>query len=81
MLAYVPRTTVKLSDALDAQLRHEAQRRGVTIAEITRVALEKELGVEPRRRLGAAGSGHSGQGDVARRIEDILAAEAPEFRS
>lgn len=69
------RTTVKLPDELDARLRHEARLRGVTIAEITRAALESHLEVSSRRRLSAAGSGHSGRADVAERIEEILAAE------
>ena len=40
MLAYMQRTTVKLPDELDARLRHEAQRRGVTVSELTREAIE-----------------------------------------
>lgn len=70
------RTTVKIPDDLDARLRHEAQRRGATIAEISREALEAYLGgPSTRRRLGAAGAGHSGGSDVSERIEEILAAE------
>ena len=69
------RTTLKLSDELDARLRHEAARRGTTIAEISREALEVYLGISSRRRLGAAGAGHSGRSDVSRRIEEILAEE------
>lgn len=69
------RTTVKLPDDLDARLRHEAERRGVTIADVTRVALEQHLGAGERRHLGAAASGHSGQSDVSERIEEILASE------
>ncbi|MEO8093165.1 MAG: CopG family transcriptional regulator [bacterium] len=69
------RTTVKLPDELDARLRHEARLRGVTIAEITRAALESHLGIHSRRRLGAAGAGRSGRADVSERIEEILAAE------
>lgn len=76
MLAYMKRTTVKIPDTLDAQLRHEAARRGTTLADISREALEAYLGGDsPRRRLGAAGAGRSGQHDVAVRIEEILAAE------
>ena len=76
MLAYVKRTTVKIPDALDARLRHEAQRRSVTIADITREALEAYLGgPSTRRRLGAAAAGRSGRTDVSERIEEILAAE------
>jgi hypothetical protein len=76
MLAYMKRTTVKIPEALDARLRHEAQRRGVTISEVSREALEAYLvGPSPRRRLGAAKAGRSGQNDVSERIEEILAAE------
>lgn len=69
------RTTVKLTDELDARLRHEAQRSGLTISEITRGALADRLGAD-RRRLGAAGAGRSGRSDVSERIEEILRAEA-----
>ena len=69
------RTTVKLPDDLDARLRHEAQRRGTTIAEVTRTALEAELGAGPRRRLGAAAAGRSGRSDISERIEEIISAE------
>ena len=76
MLAYMKRTTVKIPDALDARLRHEAQRRGTTIADISREALEAYLGgPSTRRRLGAAAAGRSGRSDVSERIEEILAAE------
>jgi hypothetical protein len=76
MLAYVKRTTLKIPDSLDARLRHEAERRGVTISEVSREALEAYLvGPPGRRRLGAAKAGHSGQPDVSERIEEILAAE------
>ena len=70
------RTTVKLSDDLDARLRHEAQRRGTTIAEITRTALEAHLGAAgSRRRLGAAAAGHSGRSDISERVDEIIRAE------
>jgi hypothetical protein len=76
MLAYMRRTTLKIPEALDAQLRHEAERRGVTISQISREALEAYLvGPPGRRRLGAAKAGRSGLSDVSERIEEILAAE------
>ncbi|MFQ5948204.1 MAG: CopG family transcriptional regulator [Acidimicrobiia bacterium] len=68
------RTTVKLPDELDAKLRHEAERRGVTVSELTREAIEEHLGGK-RRRLGAAGAGRSGRDDISERIEEILTAE------
>ena len=76
MLAYMKRTTVKIPDALDARLRHEARRRNLTISEVSREALEAYLGVPGgRRRLNAAAVGRSGRSDVSERIEEILAAE------
>lgn len=76
MLAYMKRTTVKIPDALDARLRHEAEQRHATISQISREALEAYLGMSPgRRTLGAAAAGRSGRTDVSERIEEILAAE------
>lgn len=70
------RTTVKLPDELDARLRHEAARRGMTIAEVAREALEVHLGMAGKRRqLLAAKAGRSGQSDVSERIEAILREE------
>jgi predicted transcriptional regulator len=74
MLAYMKRTTVKLSDEMDALLRHEAARRHVTVSELTREAVEAHLGGS-QRRLGAAAAGHSGRSDISERIEQILRAE------
>ncbi|HWB72393.1 MAG TPA: CopG family transcriptional regulator [Egibacteraceae bacterium] len=81
MLAYMKRTTVKLPEDLDALLRHEAARRGVTISELTREAIEQHLQVTPgRRRLMAAGAGHSGRHDISERIEEILTTEVASAR-
>jgi predicted transcriptional regulator len=76
------RTTVKISDELDAMLRHEAERRSVTISQVTREALESYFGVDGgRRRLLAAAAGRSGYTDTAERIEEILAEEWGDPRS
>jgi predicted transcriptional regulator len=75
MLAYVKRTTVKLPDELDARLRLEAKRRGLTISGLTREAIEAHLGRPRRRRLLAAGAGRSGRSDTSERIEAILREE------
>ena len=73
------RTTIKLPDELDSQLRREAKRRGVTISELTREAVATHLGVDdpnrPPRRFLAAGAMNSGEPDLAHRIEEILAEE------
>jgi predicted transcriptional regulator len=76
MLTYVKRTTVKLPDDLDARLRHEAERRGITVSELTREAIEIHLGARSRRRkLLAAGASASGHADISERIEELLADE------
>jgi Ribbon-helix-helix protein, copG family len=72
---------VKIPDELDARLRREASRRGMTISDLTREALEEHLGGGRRRLLRAAGGGRSGRSDISERIEEILAAEAEQFRS
>jgi predicted transcriptional regulator len=74
------RTTVKLPDDLDARLRHEARLRGVTIADVTRAALEEHLGVGRRRRLGARAASRSGRSDISERIEEIIASETAPSR-
>lgn len=81
MLAYVQRTTVKLPDELDARLRHEAERRGTTVSELTREAIEAHLGgSRTRRKLLAAAAGASGRHDISERIEEILATEVSPSR-
>ena len=66
------RTTIKLTDEVDARLRHEAARRGISIGALAREALEAHLGITPHRYFLSAGSGHSGRSDIAERMEDIL---------
>ncbi len=75
MLAYMKRTTIKLPDDVDVRLRLEAKRRGMTISELTRQAIETHLGGRRERRLLAAGAGASGRSDVSERIEEILREE------
>ncbi len=70
------RTTVKLPEDVDACLRHETERRGTAISELTREAIMVHLGLESRRRLGGAKAGRSGSTDVSDRIEEILRREA-----
>ncbi|MFI1939493.1 CopG family transcriptional regulator [Streptomyces purpureus] len=73
------RTTIKIDDALDARMRHEAARRGLTISEWTREAIAAHLpgegeGSPARRRVfHSTGSGDSGRGDIAERMEELLA--------
>lgn len=66
------RTTIKLPDELDAKLRFEAERRGTTISQISREAIEAYLNGGRRRRLLAAGAGESGIPDLAANIDHYL---------
>jgi ribbon-helix-helix CopG family protein len=67
------RTTVMLPDDLDGTLRIEAQRRGLSIAELVREAVDAYV-TELRRpkRLSFIGIGE-GPADLAERADDYLA--------
>jgi hypothetical protein len=80
MLAYMKRTTVKIDDSLDARMRHEATRRGMTVSEWTREAIAAHLpggqhpaDAAPRRVFRSAGAGDSGRSDISERMEELLA--------
>jgi predicted transcriptional regulator len=66
------RTTVKLPEDLDAKLRAEAQRRGMTVSALTREAIEEHLGVGRRRRLASVGVWESETGDLSTRVDEIF---------
>ena len=81
MLAHMQRTTVTLPDDLVAQLRQEVARRGVTLSELTRLAIETFLDASTgTRRLHAASAGASGRSDISEQIEEILASEVRPLR-
>ncbi|HEX7246809.1 MAG TPA: CopG family transcriptional regulator [Actinomycetota bacterium] len=67
------RTTVMLSEEVDDLLRHEAERLGVTVSQLTREAIETHLGIRPRRKFLSAGAGSSGDPDLTSKIDEILA--------
>lgn len=68
------RTTVKLPDDLDALLRDEAKRRGLTMSEITREAIEAYLIPRGPRRFLSAGAGASTDGrSIAEHFDEIYA--------
>ncbi len=67
------RTTLMLPDALDDRLRREARRRGVSIAELTRKALERELPEPPNNReLSFFGIGKGSPPDAAAHPEEYV---------
>jgi hypothetical protein len=70
------RTTVKLPDDLAAKWRHDAARRGSTIADVRRETIKVHVGGSARRSFIAAKAGRSGLRDTARHIEEIIRQEA-----
>jgi len=72
------RTTIKISEELDTKLRHIAAQRDGTLSEVIREALELYANGGPptrRRLLFAAAGASSGDGNIASRMEEILAEE------
>jgi hypothetical protein len=67
------RTTVMLPDELESQLRFEARRRGVPIAQIVREAVEREFAaVEPGQPLAFFGIGEGGPADASERVDEYV---------
>jgi len=66
------RTTIMLPDTLDARLRHEARRRGVSIADVARHAIERELPEPQNGALSFFAIGAGGPADAAGRAEDFV---------
>jgi hypothetical protein len=67
------RTTIKLPDELDARLRREAARRGMTVSQLTREAIDAHLGGGPRpRSLRITGAVKSGRSDISQRVDELL---------
>ncbi|HMQ26602.1 MAG TPA: ribbon-helix-helix protein, CopG family [Acidimicrobiales bacterium] len=68
------RTTVMLEDEVDARLRREARRRGTSVSELVRAAIDDAYGTPGRRprRLAFIGIGDSGLGDAGERFDDYL---------
>jgi CopG antitoxin of type II toxin-antitoxin system len=67
------RTTIMLPDSLDERLRREARRRGVSIADVARHAIEREL-PEPRPpgALSFFAIGAGGPDNAAEHDEDFV---------
>jgi hypothetical protein len=67
------RTTVKLPEDLDAQLRAEAERRNTTVSALTRQAIDAFLNGGPRdARFPFIGMFRSGGANMGSRVDEIL---------
>ncbi len=63
---------MKLPEDLDAKLRLEAARRGMTVSALTREAIESHLHGGRRRTLHSAASFRSANGDLSTRVDEIF---------
>ena len=76
MLAYMKRTTVKVDEEVEARMRQEASRRGITVSEWVREAVVAYLpgsaGPGAKRTFRVAGAGASGQSDISARFDELL---------
>lgn len=71
--AVVKRTTIMLPDETDARLRLEARRRGVSIADVAREAIEQHLGdPPPSGPLGFFALGAGEPYDASERVDELV---------
>lgn len=67
------RTTIMLPDELDARIRLEARRRGLSIADIARQAIEQHLPAPaPTGHLGFFAIGEGGPIDASERVDELV---------
>ena len=75
------RTTVMLPDNVAAHLKHESRRRGVSVAEIVREAVERHLAPSKKKRtLSLVGIGEGGPPDGSERVDEHVAAALRQYR-
>lgn len=68
----VRRTTIMLSDEADARLRYEARRRGTSVAEVAREAIEKQLPPQHDGRLSFFAVGDGSPRDGSERVDELV---------
>ena len=67
------RTTVMLPDDVEARVRLEARRRGVSVAQVVREAVERAVSApEPARPLAFFAVGEGGPADASERVDDYV---------
>ena len=61
-----------LPDEVDARLRQEAKRRGVSIADIAREAIDRHVPSPPDGRLGFFAIGEGSEPDDSERVDGLV---------
>jgi hypothetical protein len=67
------RTTIMLPDDVDARLRLEARRRGVSVAQVARDAIERELPAPADGHLSFFAVGDGSPTDASERVDEFVA--------
>jgi hypothetical protein len=62
-----------LPDEVDARLRLQARRRGISIAEVAREAIELQLPPQPEGALSFFGVGEGSPEDASERVDELVA--------
>ncbi len=75
------RTTIMLPEDVDIRLRNEARRRGTSVAEVAREAIEKQLPPQPDGRLSFFGVGDGSPKDASERVDELVAASVHRRRA
>jgi predicted DNA-binding protein len=66
------RTTIMLPEEVDVRLRLEARRRGTSVAEVAREAIEKQLPPAPDGRLSFFAVGDGSPRDASERVDELV---------
>lgn len=70
---FMKRTTIMLTDELDLRVRMEARRRGVSIADVAREAIERHVpSPATTGSLGFFGVGEGGPLDASERVDELV---------
>lgn len=75
------RTTIMLSENVDLRLRLEARRRGTSVAEVAREAIEKQLPAQPDGRLSFFAIGDGSPPDASERVDELVGKSVARRRS
>lgn len=68
------RTQVSFGESEYRRAQREARRRGISFAELCRIAIEREIGAVPRKKrwMRHAGAIASGDPDASRSVDDVV---------
>jgi predicted DNA-binding protein len=77
----VKRTTIILPDDIDVRLRHEARRRGTSVAQVAREAIEQQLPEQTEGSLSFFAVGDGSPRDASERVDELVATSVRKRRA